>query len=75
MSQVATKKRPRRLTCCCCGQTAIGRQWWNRDTGYGLCMRCSNDWIKSLGLEETEHSCGKRGVHWGIVDEARKYGA
>jgi hypothetical protein len=30
----------RNLECCCCGEATRGRQWWNRDTGYGICSRC-----------------------------------
>lgn len=28
------------LKCSCCGDLTAGRQWWNRDKGYGLCDRC-----------------------------------
>lgn len=35
-------KAIRNLTCACCGESAPGRQWWNRDTGYGVCLRCAN---------------------------------
>ncbi len=31
------------LSCACCGESVRGRQWWNRDTGYGVCKRCA-DW-------------------------------
>ena len=31
----------RRLECCCCGESAgVWAQWWNRDTGYGICASC-----------------------------------
>jgi hypothetical protein len=54
----------RRLTCCCCGGDA-GRwkQWWNRDTGYGICYACVKLW-RAKG-EDVELSCGKEGVNWG----------
>lgn len=32
------------LVCSCCGGEAPGRQWHNRDIGYGVCTRCA-DWI------------------------------
>jgi hypothetical protein len=28
------------LLCSCCGAETRGRQWHNRDTGYGLCVSC-----------------------------------
>lgn len=31
----------RSLTCSCCGESTKGRQWHNRDIGYGLCKRCA----------------------------------
>lgn len=29
------------LVCCCCGNCTKGRQWHNRDEGYGLCDSCA----------------------------------
>lgn len=56
------------LTCCCCGNEARGRQWWNRDTGYGLCNRCA-EMISKKEDEETMESCyGKKGTHYSIED-------
>ena len=62
--------RPRRLICSCCGETAIGRQWWNRDTGYGLCVRCI-DFVLAHGTtpEELKRSYGKRGYHFDLPAE------
>ena len=34
------------LTCAVCGSYTKGRQWHNRDTGYGVCTDCIT-WIKS----------------------------
>lgn len=54
----------RRLTCCCCGNDA-GRweQWWNRDTGYGLCAPCGA-WIGAKETpEEMNRLYGLEGVH------------
>jgi len=28
------------MICCCCGAKTSGKQWHNRDTGYGLCKSC-----------------------------------
>ena len=32
----------RYLTCACCGEETRGRQWRNRDAGYGVCARCAD---------------------------------
>lgn len=63
--------RPRRLICCCCGASVIGRQWWNRDTGYGICEPCAESWAnnpRAGGPGELIHACGPRGVYWGLED-------
>lgn len=58
---------PQSLTCCCCGESTVGRQWSNRDTGYGLCAPCA-DWISTRGTTDAEmHELyGIRGVHYAI---------
>ncbi len=54
------------LICCCCGQYTPGRQWWNRDNGYGLCEKCA-EIISKKEDEETMKSCyGERGIHYAI---------
>lgn len=54
------------LTCCCCGEITKGRQWWNRDKGFGLCERCA-EMISKKEDEETMKSCyGIKGVHYCI---------
>jgi len=40
------------LVCCCCHAPARGRQWHNRDTGYGLCAKCAQ-WIATRETPET----------------------
>lgn len=52
----------RRLLCAVCGVSTHGRQWWNRDTGYGVCVRCAEECHES----ERESLYGRRGEHWGI---------
>lgn len=57
----------RDLTCCCCGSWTRGRQWWNRDTGFGLCDDCHD----VNGVAHVEEGVevsgfGIRGVHWGL---------
>lgn len=55
------------LTCCCCGTSTKGRQWWNRDTGYGLCDSCiAFNGVAGVPMGGTAQSFGVRGVHWGI---------
>lgn len=52
------------LICCSCGNTAPSRrQWWNRDTGYGICPSCFETWVKKLGIEEAIRCCGVPGIH------------
>ena len=57
----------RRLTCCVCGGAAPARkQWWNRDTGFGLCGKCAA-WLKTrrdYNEEEFTSYYGEPGVHW-----------
>jgi hypothetical protein len=53
----------RSLLCACCGGRTLGRQWWNQDTGYGVCERCA-DWIeKRHGREYVVDAYGEHGVH------------
>ena len=52
------------LTCSCCGGVAIGRQWWNRDAGYGLCSKCV-EFVSSKETPEHIQFCyGIEGVHY-----------
>lgn len=56
------------LTCCCCGEATKGRQWYNRDTGFGLCAKCAT-WIPSRGKtspEEMLENYGIKGVNYCI---------
>ncbi len=32
------------LTCSCCTSSTPGRQWHNRDEGFGLCGKCA-EWL------------------------------
>lgn len=59
-------RRPRFLRCACCGGLAVGRQWFNQDTGYGLCASCADFIEAKEGAEQLERSYGKRGVHYAI---------
>ena len=59
-------KRPRPLACACCGGGAGSwLQWWNQDTGHGLCARCANA-IKARGgweADELDSNYGREGEH------------
>ena len=62
-----TRKQPRRLICACCGGSAIGRQWWNRDHGYGLCAGCVA-FVSARETPQAMHSAyGERGVHYDVA--------
>ncbi len=64
------KDNVRTLTCSCCGATCRGRQWHNRDTGYGLCSDCVV-WIRQRGKETPEEftRCyGTEGVHFNVQE-------
>lgn len=61
------KEKPiKELICCCCGNETHGRQWWNRDTGYGLCVPCV-EWLKDKEDEETMRlNYGEKGIHYAV---------
>lgn len=55
------------LTCCCCGNSTKGRQWWNRDTGYGLCDNCIVSCsVSDVKMGDIAQSYGIRGYHWDV---------
>ena len=60
----------RNLQCCCCGALMRGRQWWNRDAGYGMCITCIR-FVRSRGMseEEIQSNYGLEGIHWGVIEE------
>ena len=57
---------PKRLECCCCGTYAPGRQWWNRDTGYGLCPGCVTLCAGGIKPGEEHKAYGVRGIHFDL---------
>ena len=57
------------LSCCCCGNRTLGRQWWNRDTGYGLCDGCIELCGADVPVGDTAESYGVRGIHYDIADK------
>ena len=54
------------LICCCCGETTKGRQWFNRDTGYGLCPKCAIFIEQKDGIEEVTQLAGVKGIHYNL---------
>ena len=57
-------KNMKSLECCCCGRGTKGRQWWNRDKGYGLCPSCAEQKKGYETKEQMEFSYGYEGVHY-----------
>lgn len=59
----------RRLTCAVCGDFA-GRweQWFNQDTGFGVCISCVN-WMRDRGTtdDQLRDYYGTEGVNWGVT--------
>ncbi len=55
------------LECCCCGGGLKGRQWHNRDDGYGLCPNCIDYCAEREPTVEAFERCyGLRGIHFDI---------
>ncbi len=52
--------------CSCCGAATQGRQWPNRDKGFGLCLECVP--FTARGYTASEHASiyGYRGIHFDI---------
>ena len=67
MSQTSNSADIQTLTCCCCGESTKGRQWWNRDTGFGVCSGCI-EFVRRQGEpeEQIRNYYGIEGVHWGV---------
>ena len=62
-------KRPvRGLTCCCCGASTRGRQWHNRDWGYGLCVKCIDYCARNITPDQHRSNYGVRGVHFDVQE-------
>lgn len=62
------------LTCCVCGDDAGKfKQHPNRDTGYGICLRCVI-WLtetRYVGPEEMKHYYGTAGVNYESPDKCK----
>lgn len=64
--------RPKFLTCACCGERARGRQWHDRDTGYGVCSRCFRASFLRDGRDEAERLYGRAGEHHSLDWESER---
>lgn len=60
------------LRCCICGDPTRGRQWHNRNTGYGICTSCA-DGPALRGFASAEETTagmlrlyGVRGIHYAV---------
>jgi hypothetical protein len=61
-------KPVRTLECCVCGRDTKGRQWYNRDHGYGICASCGDAMIaRNRPDEQVTDLAGCRGVHWDVA--------
>jgi len=53
--------------CAVCGGPAPAKkQWYNRDTGYGVCPQCFKEQVEREGLAKAENLYGKAGIHHSI---------
>jgi len=55
------------LTCCCCGERTKGRQWFNRDNGFGICGSCISKIERKEDAETVKNCYGVRGIHYNIT--------
>jgi hypothetical protein len=58
------------LLCCCCDSYTTGRQWYNRDAGYGLCWKCASKIQAKETLEQMISFYGKVGYHYFLTEDA-----
>ena len=60
-----------RLICSCCTEQTTGRQWYNRDKGFGLCPSCA----ERIALRQTPaqmlQNYGHPNVNYFIKDEIK----
>jgi hypothetical protein len=67
----------KRMSCSCCGAWCTGRQWHNRDQGFGLCGDCVK-WLRSPkhsdgqtpreSEEEIRRCYGIEGIHFNVFE-------
>lgn len=54
------------MICCCCGESTKGKQWFNRDKGFSLCLSCYELIEKKASPEDMESLYGLKGIHCAI---------
>lgn len=77
MVHIKTKQRkvmkpPQTLICCSCGCETLGRQWYNRDKGFGICTDCAksqgaflaDQYGSQAGIQLMKEGYGLDGVHY-----------
>ena len=67
ITEAQTLEPVRTLTCCCCGESTRGRQWWNRDTGFGVCPPCVV-FVRGKGETQIQSLYGIAGVHYDVKE-------
>lgn len=55
------------LLCSCCSSVTYGRQWHNRDDGYGVCPKCVEWMAERESAEAMKRNYGIRGVHYNVA--------
>lgn len=70
---VALSQPVRWLLCSCCGGETRGRQWHNRDTGYGLCPSCIEQCSRRVTPEDFRRCYGEQGIHFDTEPRTRSY--
>ncbi len=66
MEVVKRVSRVKTLICSCCGKYTKGRQWWNREIGYGICKECVPRWERHYTPEGMKECCGVEGIHYNL---------
>ncbi len=56
----------KKLKCTCCGSYTRGRQWWNRDTGYGICNGCAMEQKLTEDADEMKDNYGIERIHYNL---------
>ena len=62
------------LICSCCAGEARGRQWSNRDIGYGLCDRCAEHIVAKEDAVEMLSRYGIEGIHYRVGKDVQLAG-
>lgn len=55
------------VRCACCGSETKGRQWHNRDAGYGVCLQCITVLSETEKPETLRDWYGIAGVHYRVI--------